>query len=225
MTEIQVEQDVATLWLATQQAIASRTAHELKNTLNGVAVNLEVVRSRLGRVPATASATTFAETASQQFEVLTRQTEALLALVRPVHEPADVAQVTVQLAALLEAAAARDGARLVVESSEGGAATGVDGVTVRLLVASALLAAIDAVAPMRAVAAAGGHDTPEVRCAVVAGEHGPRLTVRGSGDAMVALPAEVARVAADAGVRVAADAGLTLSFPPTPGGDDQTAGT
>ena len=226
MTDTQLEtQDVAALWLATQQAIASRTAHEIKNTLNGVAVNLEVVRSRLGRAPATAASATFAETASQQFEVLTRQTEALLALVRPVRLPADVAQLTAQIAALLEAAAERDGARLIVDASEGGAATMVDGAVVRLAVASALLAAIEAVAPSRAVAAGAGHAAIEVHCQVTVDEKGPRLTVRKGGDAKVALPAEVARVAADAGVRVAVEGGLTLSFPPTPRGDDLTPGS
>ena len=226
MTDTQLEtQDVAALWLATQQAIASRTAHEIKNTLNGVAVNLEVVRSRLGRSPANATSVTFAETASQQFEVLTRQTEALLALVRPVHAPADVAQLVAQLAALLDAAAQRDGARLVVESTENGAATAVDGAVVRLVVASALLAAIEAVAPSRSVAAGAGHDVPVVRCLVTVDEEGPRFVVRKDGDAMVALPADVARVAADAGVRVVVEGGLTLSFPPTPRGDDLTLGT
>ena len=188
MTDTQLDtQDVAALWLATQQAIASRTAHEIKNTLNGVAVNLEVVR--------------------------------------PVRVPADVAELTAQLAALLAAAAERDGARLVVDVSEGGAATAVDGAVVRLVVASALLAAIEAVAPSRAVAAGSGDDAPEVRCQVMVDEHGPRFTVRKGGDATVALPAEVARVAADAGVRVAVEGGLTLSFPPTPRGDDLTLGS
>ena len=226
MTDTQLDtQDVAALWLATQQALASRTAHEIKNTLNGVAVNLEVVRSRLGRSPATAASATFAETASQQFEVLTRQTEALLSLVRPVRAPADVAELVAQLAALLEAAAERDGARLVVETTEGGAVTVVDGAVVRLVVASALLAAIEAVAPARSVAAGAGQEWPEVRCEVTVDERCPRFVVRKDGDAAVALPADVARVAADAGVRVAVEGGLTLSFPPTPRGDDLTLGT
>src|SRR5437762_998561 len=37
------------LWLAVQQEICGRAAHEIKGALNGVSVNLEVVRSRAGQ--------------------------------------------------------------------------------------------------------------------------------------------------------------------------------
>ena len=213
---------VGPLWLATQQVIAARVAHEVKNALNGVAVNLEVVRSRLARaaagesgagpayVPGQASIA-FAETASREFERVSAQTEALLALVRPVRQPTDVALVAAQLAVLLALVAARDGGRLTVEGTDdGGARTSMDGEAVRLVVARAMLAALqDGVA----------HD---VRCIVtMAPGEGPRLTITRAGrDEPIVLPADVARVAGEAGLRTLADdAALTLQFPPARGGD------
>ena len=233
--------DPCALWLATQQAIGARVAHEIKNSLNGVAVNLEVVRSRLGRAAATATVTagtapspavgdasggagkgtpalptSFAETASEEFERLSREVEALLALVRPVREPADVALVTVQLARLLGVAAERGGGRVVVEGTDDGdARTSMGGEAVRLVVAQAMLSAVQ------------DGRAHEVRCSVAraAGE-GPRLTiVRTGGSGSLTLPTDVARVAGEAGVRVDAlsagpDTGLILAFPPAPGADD-----
>ena len=209
--------DAGALWLATQQVIASRIAHEFKNTLNGVAVNLEVVRSRLTRAAAAgganpSAATSFAETASGQFERLSAQSEALLALVRPVRAPADVALVAAQLAVLLGLAAGRDGGSLTVEGTDdGGARTSMDAESVRLVVAQAMLAAIGE---------GGAH---EVRCSITAvpGE-GPRFMMSRVGGGAFALPHDVARVAGEAGVRLAAgdESGLLLTFPPAAGVDD-----
>ena len=212
--------DVSMLWLTTQQAIAARIAHEYKNTLNGVAVNLEVVRSRLARAAAAgpggsgAAATSFADTASREFERLSAQSEALLALVRPVRAPVDVVSVAGQLAVLLGLAAGRDGGTLTVEGTDdGGARTSMGGEMVRLVVAQAMLAA---------VGDGGAHD---VRCTIgtTGGDAGPCLTMLrvGTGGGFT-LPDDVARVAGEAGVRIdAGDAtGLRLTFPPARGVDD-----
>lgn len=212
--------DVSALWLMTQHAIAARVAHEFKNTLNGVAVNLEVVRSRLARAAAAnnapvgtgPSSTTFAETASGEFERLSAQSLALLALVRPVREPADIAWVTMQLRPLLALAAARDGGRLSIDGTdEGDARTSMGAEAVRLVVAQAMLAALeDGVAH-------------EVRCTVrttAGGDAGPSLAVARAGRehaaGAIVLPEHVARVAAAAGVRIEAapDSSLILTFPP-----------
>ena len=219
--------DATLLWLATQQAIASRIAHEFKNTLNGVAVNLEVVRSRLARVAASESGSgpaygsgkgqgslSFAETASGEFERLSAQSLALLSLLRPVHSPADVGAVATQLAVLFALAAARDGGRLAVEGTDGGdARTSMGGEAVRLVVAQAMLAALEDGA---------AHD---VRCTVgtTAGtDPRPYLTLNRAGTGgPIALPEDVLRVAAAAGVGITTgDIGLTLSFPPPSGADD-----
>lgn len=227
-----MRQDVAPLWLATQHAIAGRVAHEVKNTLNGVAVNLEVVRSRLGRPGALAApAASFAETASEQFELLTEQVEALLALVRPVHAPADVAILTAQLVKLLGPAAEKEGATLVLAGAPDGAATTTgDGATARLAVAAALLAVLDATRAAGAVDESGlaveNGARREIRVAVEREGTGARLVVRPPMRGLVVLDDDVARVVADAGVRVAAsDVELLLSFPPAPGGDDPTLGS
>ena len=69
------------LWLDTLQRICGRVAHELRGALNGVAVNLEVVRSRSTKSDARASSvSTFAEAAANQLEPVMSMTEALLAL-------------------------------------------------------------------------------------------------------------------------------------------------
>lgn len=211
--------NVDALWLATQQAIAARVAHEIKNTLNGVAVNVEVVRSRLARAAAgpagvvAPSAASFAETASTEFERVTVQVEALLALLRPVRSPVDVRDAALGLARLLSLAAERDGGSLTVEGTDDGdARTSMGGETVRLLVARAMLAALE------------GGAAHQVRCVVTtAPGEGPRLTMTRTGsDAPMALPDDVARVAGEAGVSlsVGPETGLILTFPPAHGADD-----
>jgi hypothetical protein len=216
--------DVHALWLATQQAIVSRVALEYKNTLNGVALNLEVVRSRLARAAAGGpeargpAVDAFAETASGEFERLSVQSLALLGLMRPVGDPADVKTIASQLAVIFALAAGRDGGRLTVDGTDdGGTRTTSSGATVRLVVAQAMLAALeDGVAH-------------ELRCTVCTtaapGDEGPRLTMTRIGSGGVfALPDDVARVAVEAGIRIEAggDSSLILTFPPARGEDDRT---
>jgi hypothetical protein len=62
--------------------ILRRAGHELRNALSGVALNVEVVRSRAGR-PAL-ELTSFAERASAQVEEVSKLTDGLLALVSSV---------------------------------------------------------------------------------------------------------------------------------------------
>lgn len=57
-----------------------RLTHELNNAANGVAVNLEVVRSRTTGADAPHPAGTFAERASQQLEALTALQEIIRSL-------------------------------------------------------------------------------------------------------------------------------------------------
>jgi hypothetical protein len=88
----------------------------------------------------------------------------------------------------------------------------MDGETVRLVVARALLAALEE------------GTAPQVRCMVtVASGEGPRLTMTRTGSAgTMALPDDVARVAGEAGVSLSTDreTGLILTFPPAHGVDD-----
>ena len=64
--------DAGVLWPAALQRALARAAHDVKDALNGVSVNLEVVRSRASRADTPASAVApFAEAAAQQLERLT----------------------------------------------------------------------------------------------------------------------------------------------------------
>ena len=61
--------------------ITRRAGHEIRNALNGVAVNVEVVRSRVAREGAATEIASFAERAGAQIGEATALTNGLLALV------------------------------------------------------------------------------------------------------------------------------------------------
>lgn len=61
--------------------VLRRAGHEIRNALNGVAVNVEVVRSRAGREGSAKELTSFAERASAQVGEASALTDGLLALV------------------------------------------------------------------------------------------------------------------------------------------------
>jgi hypothetical protein len=62
--------------------IIRRAGHEIRNALSGVAVNVEVVRSRVAREGAATEVASFAERAGAQIGEATALTNGLLALVR-----------------------------------------------------------------------------------------------------------------------------------------------
>ena len=62
--------------------IIRRASHEIRNALSGVAVNVEVVRSRVAREGAATEVASFAERAGAQIGEATALTNGLLALVR-----------------------------------------------------------------------------------------------------------------------------------------------
>jgi hypothetical protein len=62
--------------------IIRRAGHEIRNALSGVAVNVEVVRSRVAREGAATEVASFAERAGAQIVEATALTNGLLALVR-----------------------------------------------------------------------------------------------------------------------------------------------
>jgi len=136
--------DLDTLWLATMQQVARRAAHELKDALNGVHLNLEVIRSRSSRDGGGSGDQlfSFAESASNQLEWLTERIEALLFLSRGHRDasvPADVAVTLRHLAALLVPAVKSDGGVLTVEGASGEAPTAASAVAARLALAEGLL--------------------------------------------------------------------------------------
>jgi signal transduction histidine kinase len=198
---------VARLWLATLHEIAQRAAHEIKNALNGVAVNLEVVRGRLGRPDATAEgAARFANTAGAEFERVSACTEALLSLSRPPRTPVDVGAELRALRTLLAAGAAGEvpGARAAGASCAGGE-------EVRLALGAALLAACtDRAAPCAAELRATGTVAVRITCDAPPDDFDPEV-------------ADVAR-GAGIGVTVAPDV-ITLTFPPLRAGDRSAIGS
>ena len=93
MTTSAAPADAGVLWPAALQRALARAAHDVKDALNGVSVNLEVVRSRASRADAPASAVApFAEAAAQQLERLAALLDAVLALGRSERGPADGAR-------------------------------------------------------------------------------------------------------------------------------------
>src|SRR5215218_6101736 len=107
--------DAGVLWLAALQRALGRATHDVKDALNGVSVNLEVIRSRAARVDAPASAVApFAEAAAQQLERLTTLLDAVLALGRIERHPADVGITLRRVAALCSASNAASDARVTV---------------------------------------------------------------------------------------------------------------
>jgi signal transduction histidine kinase len=135
--------DLDRLWLSTLEEVVGRAAHEVKDALNGVSINVEAVRSRASRKGSDVeSVAGLAAAAANQLEVLTARTEALLFLARP-HRPAigspDIALTLRHLAALLVPAARSDGGSIQVEGYEKPVQTAAPAQAVRLALAAGLL--------------------------------------------------------------------------------------
>lgn len=134
--------DLDALWLARLQEVADRAAHEVRDALNGVVLNVEVTRSRAGSVELPANAIApFAQAAAAQLETLAARVESLLFLARPQRGAADVGVTLRHLALLLVPAARADGGQLAVEEEGQLAPTSAPPVAVRLALAAGLLAA------------------------------------------------------------------------------------
>src|SRR5689334_13274692 len=134
------------LWLGVLQQISARTAHELKGALNGVAVNLEVVRSRSTRSDAAAhSVAPFASSAVDQLDAVVGMSEALLTLARAPREPLEMGETIDRFASLLSSSARADGCSLRIEGASretSSVAVRAPGNVVRLVLGAALLAAL-----------------------------------------------------------------------------------
>lgn len=133
----------ATLWLACLARLADRAAHELKNPLNGLALNLEVVRSRSARLGVEGSAlTVYAVAAASELERTIPLIDALLSLARPSPFPVDLHTALRPLATLYEAIARAAGGSLQISNDTEQMFIGVDGTTTRTLLAEILDAAV-----------------------------------------------------------------------------------
>src|SRR5688500_741161 len=145
MTPESAPADIGALWLLTLQRAIGRATHDVKDAMNGVSVNLEVVRSRAARPDTPASAVAkFAESAGQQFERLAILVEAAMALSRAERAPADVGVVLRRAATICSASTSAADAAVQVreEQSDRSLVTTVCGDAVRLALMAPLLDAV-----------------------------------------------------------------------------------
>ena len=203
-------ESVAALWLEVQQRVASRAVHEVKNALNGVAVNLEVVRSRLARAGTEVAAVArYAYAGAAQFETLTTLVEALLVLSRPTSGAPDVLALLGPMVALLTAAEKPEGRGIDIAGpsvERGAAMTRASADAVRLALGAALLGALEARRPVRCVVAGDG-------------KGGTIVTIGSDGDdASPSMDARVRDAVSRDGIGVERERGaIRLTFAPPDG--------
>lgn len=187
------------LWLRSLQKLTAHVAHDLKGALNGVSVNLEVVRSRSERETSTgADVHKFAVSAADQLAVVIRTTGALLALGRASKGPAEVTAIARSFAALLTDTSPEARTKFEIHTEGGLAAeTSAPLNAVRLALAEGL------------IAAASGKGEITVR---VKGLPVPQVQISPATDP--ALPSEVQTALRGAGIRLATDGhGISMYFP------------
>jgi hypothetical protein len=194
------------LWLGAFQRLCDATAHQFKGALNGVAINLEVVKSRTGRADGVGKGDVtalhpFAEAAAAELESVIRSAESMLALARPQRGPADVARIVRDVAWLSARAASARGARITVDPS-------VERVGMTIAPASAARLAVTAVL-MSAI-----EGSEDVVCSAVPDVAAIRVT-RGERDgSRIALDDEIVTAARSAGVHLdITESGATITFP------------
>jgi hypothetical protein len=219
---------LAALWLAALQRLADRAAHELNNALNGVVVNLEVVRVRARPEADAGRVAPFAEAAIEQAEGATALAGALLALSRPPRPGAlvDAAVVARQVTTLLAPAVAHRGVRIWLEATEAAPAAGEPtavraALTLALLEAAAAAEALEApegspaADPAVPPAELGGSNPADgsfrrVRC-TVSSVSGTTVTIEPPGAPGLSEP--TVALLREAGVDVVRDPGaVTLAF-------------
>ncbi len=188
------------LWLETLNRICGRAAHELKGAMNGVSVNVEVVRSRAAKpdLPASAIAT-YANAASTQFDAVMDMTEGLLFLARAGSGPTEVGRTVRAIASLLAPVARVDGGDVDLDGTvDAIGAVSADAGVVRLAVGAALVGMI------------GGGRLVTVRAA-----NGQLKAVASAGDGAVEAPSdEVIAAAKDAGIEIRAEgSAISITFP------------
>jgi hypothetical protein len=195
---------VGELWVDTLERLCGRTAHELKGALNGVAVNLEVVRSRCERPNTSASAVgPYANSASDQLGIVIETTEALLALARSARTPIEVARVTRHVHALLAPAARSQGKRFELSGPlDGLGATSAGTSAARLSVAASAMAATDAWSHV--ICRVTGDDMPGVL----------RFESRDAEPAPCCIDGAIVDAAARSGIRIQVDGStISITFP------------
>jgi hypothetical protein len=194
---------VEALWLETLGVLCDRAAHEVKGALNGVMVNVEVVRSRSAKPDvAGASLHQYAESASSQLDAVIALTEAMLALARPPRRPLSVAQAVRNVETLVGAAARADDKRVEMQGMvDALGSTSADADVARLVVGAAFIAAVDA--------------SSDVVCSAIPGTDTAVLywECRG-GEAPPSIDLAVLSLAAAEGIDIQRDGSrLSITFP------------
>ena len=192
---------LSALWLVTLQRLTDRTAHDIRNALNGVAVNLEVVRTRAARGAEGSAIASFAAAAAKEFEVLTAQADALITLVRPATGSTDVGALLGRLISLV-ARAGKGTIELDVPMSSGSGASTADPMATRLALSAALLGAMEREGRATCRLDTGTGATVYIEC----DDGGP-----------IRLGDEISAAVTEAGISLAPAAhGITISFPSNP---------
>jgi signal transduction histidine kinase len=191
-------------WLDALQRLASRAAHELRGALNGVSVNVEVIRSRAAKATASAGAVApFADAASAQLDDVIELTEALLGLARPARDRVEIATETRRIVTLLSAAARADSRRLTIEdvtALNGLGMTSASGSAVRVVVCECLLVAVDASA--------------KTRCSAIVDATSPAIRIEALDGETFSLPGDLVAVAAESGIDIQVEqSAISISFP------------
>ena len=202
MTQVSSSTDAR--WLDALQRLASRSAHELRGALNGVSVNVEVVRSRAAKASASAAALEpFADAASAQLDDVIELTEALLGLTRPAPEPVAIATETKRIVTLLAAAARADNRRLHLEdvtSLNSLGVTSAPGSAVRVALCECLLAAV--------------HASTTTKCTAVVDTTASTIRITASDGGPISLPSDLVVVSAESGIDIQIEASaISISFP------------
>ena len=195
------EEHLAALWLATLQRLTAETAHDIRNALNGVAVNLEVVRTRSARGADGSAIAPFATAASAQLELLTGQADALITLLRPPPAVTDLGGLLGRLVALASGSA-KGAIELDVPMDSGSVTSAADPTATRLALAAALLGAL----------------TREraVRCRLATDE-AAKVYIECDAGGPLTLADDICAAVTDAGISLApATHGITISFPSSP---------
>ena len=185
------------LWGETLQALANTVAHDLRNALNAVAVNLEVVRGRSARGAEASAIAPFAATAAANFETAAAAAEALLSFARPEPGRVDIAAVVVKLARLL--AVGGESRIALTDRSDGRAMTSAAPDVARAAVARSVLAAV------------GKGERAECEIAV---DDGIFLRVTGASSVPPLPDSELIAAALEQGIRIASgERSIELRFP------------
>ncbi len=196
------ESTMDALWLATLQVICRRAAHEIKGALNGVSVNLEVVRSRASKPDALAWAVgKYADAAADQLDAVIAMTESVLSLARETPSSPDLGVVVRRVLDLLSPVAKADGRQLQASGSlEDLGKTSAAGSAVRFAIGRCLLAAVDA-----------SHDA---RCSPDLASDGAVVRIESLDGATLSVDDDVVAAAASAGIRIqAVSSVISISFP------------